>query len=92
MKIEKSMKSALTSIMQSKVVFMKVEYIDQEIILDVDDFDYDLFDFDKKEDGQVLGHYHGEYVAIDLDDIIKVMSTRLGFKEDFFGPNYNLGV
>jgi len=86
------MKSALTSIMQSKVVFMKVEYIDQEIILDVDDFDYDLFDFDKKEDGQVLGHYHGEYVAIDLDDIIKVMSTRLGFKEDFFGPNYNLGV
>jgi hypothetical protein len=47
---------------------MKVEYIDQEIILDVDDFDYDLFDFDKKEDGQVLGHYHGEYVAIDLDD------------------------
>jgi len=71
---------------------MKVEYIDQEIILDVDDFDYDLFDFDKKEDGQVLGHYHGEYVAIDLDDIIKVMSTRLGFKEDFFGPNYNLGV
>ena len=86
------MKSALTSIMQSKVVFMKVEYIDQEIILDVDDFDYDLFDFDKKEDGQVLGHYHGEYVAIDLDDIIKVMSTRLGFKEDFFGPNHNLGV
>ena len=86
------MKSALTSIMQLKVVFMKVEYIDQEIILDVDDFDYDLFDFDKKEDGQVLGHYHGEYVAIDLDDIIKVMSTRLGFKEDFFGPNYNLGV
>ena len=86
------MKSALTSIMQSKVVFMKVEYIDQEIILDIDDFDYDLFDFDKKEDGQVLGHYHGEYVAIDLDDIIKVMSTRLGFKEDFFGPNYNLGV
>ena len=86
------MKSALTSIMQSKVVFMKVEYIDQEIILDVDDFDYDLFDFDKKEDGQVLGHYHGEYVAIDLDDIIKVMSTRLGFKEYFFGPNHNLGV
>lgn len=86
------MKSALTSIMQSKVVFMKVEYIDQEIILDVDDFDYDLFDFDKKEDGQVLGHYHGEYVAIDLDDIIKVMSTRLGFKEDFLGPNHNLGV
>lgn len=86
------MKSALTFIMQLKVVFMKVEYIDQEIILDVDDFDYDLFDFDKKEDGQVLGHYHGEYVAIDLDDIIKVMSTRLGFKEDFFGPNYNLGV
>ena len=86
------MKSALTSIMQLKVVFMKVEYIDQEIILDIDDFDYDLFDFDKKEDGQVLGHYHGEYVAIDLDDIIKVMSTRLGFKEDFFGPNYNLGV
>ena len=86
------MKSALTSIMQSKVVFMKVEYIDQEIILDIDDFDYDLFDFDKKEDGQVLGHYHGEYVAIDLDDIIKVMSTRLGFKEDLFCPNYNLGV
>ena len=48
------MKSALTFIMQLKVVFMKVEYIDQEIILDVDDFDYDLFDFDKKEDGQVL--------------------------------------
>ena len=86
------MKSALTSIMQLKVVFMKVEYIDQEIILDVDDFDYDLFDFDKKEDGQVLGHYHGEYVAIDLDDIIKVMSARLGFTEDFFGPNHNLGV
>ena len=86
------MKSALTFIMQLKVVFMKVEYIDQEIILDIDDFDYDLFDFDKKEDGQVLGHYHGEYVAIDLDDIIKVMSARLGFKEDFFGPNHNLGV
>ena len=74
------MKSALTFIMQLKVVFMKVEYIDQEIILDVDDFDYDLFDFDKKEDGQVLGHYHGEYVAIDSDDIVNVMSARLGFK------------
>ena len=60
---------------------MRVEYIDQEIILDVDDFDYDLFDFDKKEDGQVLGHYHGEYVAIDLDDIVNVMSARLGFKQ-----------
>ena len=59
---------------------MKVEYIDQEIILDIDDFDYDLFDFDKKEDGQVLGHYHGEYVAIDSDDIVKVLSARLELK------------
>lgn len=47
---------------------MKVEYIDQEIILDIDDFDFDLFDLDKREDGQVLGNYHGEYVAIDIDD------------------------
>ena len=47
---------------------MKIEYIDQLITLDVDDFDFELFDLDKKEDGQVLGHYHGEYVAIDLDD------------------------
>ena len=47
---------------------MKIEYIDQLITLDVDDFDFELFDLDKKEDGQALGHYHGEYVAIDLDD------------------------
>jgi hypothetical protein len=47
---------------------MKIEYIDQLITLDVDDFDFDLFDLDKKEDGQVLGNYHGEYVAIDIDD------------------------
>jgi len=64
---------------------MKVEYIDQEIILDVDDFDYDLFDLDKKEDGQVLGHYHGEYVAIDEDDILTSISARFGYLNDLFG-------
>jgi len=48
---------------------MLVRYIDQEIEMkiELDNFDWDLFDFEKYDDDMAMGYYCGDYVEIEKD-------------------------